>query len=85
MQDQRVSLNIATASTRRQIVLSHKYRTSLISNVVTGKLDVREAAATLPELGTSGADNALSDNMAGVDRELEQMVQSNESVARGEQ
>ena len=33
---------------RRQIELLHEYRTRLIADVVTGKLDVREAAARLP-------------------------------------
>ena len=34
---------------RRQTDLLREYRTSLIAEVVTGKLDVREAAANLPE------------------------------------
>ena len=34
---------------RRQIELLHEYRTRLIADVVTGKLDVREAAARLGE------------------------------------
>ena len=34
---------------RRQIELVEEYRTRLIADVVTGKLDVREAAARLPE------------------------------------
>ena len=34
---------------RRQIDLLREYRTRLIAAVVTGKLDVREAAANLPE------------------------------------
>ena len=37
------------ASYNRHIDLLHEYRTRLISDVVTGKLDVREAAAHLPE------------------------------------
>ena len=35
--------------TRRQIDLVQKYRVRLIADVVTGKLDVREAAARLPD------------------------------------
>ena len=38
--------------THRQIALAHEYRTRLVSDVVTGKLDVREAAAELLESGT---------------------------------
>ena len=34
---------------RRQIELLQEYRTRLIADVVTGKLDVREAAAQLPD------------------------------------
>ena len=36
---------------RRQIELVEEYRTRLIADLVTGKLDVREAAAQLPEEG----------------------------------
>ena len=38
----------AIARARRQIELVQEYRTRLIADVVTGKLDVREAAAQLP-------------------------------------
>ena len=34
---------------RRQIELLREYSTRLIADVVTGKLDVREAAARLPD------------------------------------
>ncbi len=68
-------LDKATATTdanisraRRQIELVEEYRTRLIADVVTGKLDVREAAAQLPDeaeddvpLGESGLhENGLS-------------------------
>ena len=39
----------AIARARHQIELVQEYRTRLIADVVTGKLDVREAAAQLPE------------------------------------
>ena len=35
---------------RREVRLLHEYRTRLTADVVTGKLDVREAAARLPEV-----------------------------------
>ncbi|MCY4055963.1 MAG: restriction endonuclease subunit S [Cyanobacteria bacterium MAG CAR4_bin_6] len=38
----------ASELARREINLLHEYRTRLIADVVTGKLDVREAAARLP-------------------------------------
>ena len=42
-------IDAAIARVRRQIELLQEYRTSLIADVVTGKLDVREAAAQLAE------------------------------------
>ena len=41
-------LNPAIVVARREIALLREYRTRLIADVVTGKLDVREAAARLP-------------------------------------
>ena len=43
------ALDKAIARSRRQTELLRQYRTRLIADVVTGKLDVREAAASLPE------------------------------------
>jgi type I restriction enzyme S subunit len=39
----------AIARTEREIALIQEYRTRLTADVVTGKLDVREAAAKLPD------------------------------------
>ena len=41
-------LNTAIARTEREIALMQEYRTRLTADLVTGKLDVREAAAQLP-------------------------------------
>ena len=41
------------AERQREIELLREYRTRLIADVVTGKLDVREAAAKLPDEPTS--------------------------------
>ena len=41
------------SATRRQIALMREYRTRLIADVVTGKLDVRESAADLAETDRS--------------------------------
>ena len=43
------AIDDAITRARRQIELLREYRTRLIADVVTGKLDVREAAASLPE------------------------------------
>lgn len=42
-------LNDADEKAHREIELLREYRTRLIADVVTGKLDVREAAARLPQ------------------------------------
>ena len=44
------AIDTTISHTQRQIDLLSEYRTRLISDVVTGKLDVREAAAALPEV-----------------------------------
>ena len=43
-------IDAAIAHTRREIELLEEYRTRLIADVVTGKLDVREAAVNLPDV-----------------------------------
>ena len=42
------ALNTAIIRTEREIALMQEYRTRLTADIVTGKLDVREAAAKLP-------------------------------------
>ena len=50
---------------RREIELLCEYRTRLIADVVTGKLDVREADAELPEPGSVADDFAGETRQAG--------------------
>ena len=60
-------IEAAIAHARRQIELAQEYRTRLIADVVTGKLDVREAAAQLPdesdEEGPIGESAPLADGL----------------------
>ena len=44
---------------QRQIALLEEYRTRLIADVVIGKLDVREAAAALPDIDPLAAEDTL--------------------------
>ncbi|MEN6432136.1 MAG: restriction endonuclease subunit S [Smithella sp.] len=53
----------------REIELLREYRTRLVSNVVTGKLDVREVAAKLPEEEIEEAVEAHED-MESADEEI---------------
>jgi type I restriction enzyme S subunit len=48
--------NTAIARTEREIALMQEYRTRLTADLVTGKLDVREAAAKLPDLPNETVD-----------------------------
>jgi type I restriction enzyme, S subunit len=47
--------NTAIARTEREIALMQEYRTRLTADVVTGKLDVRAAAAKLPDMSAYSA------------------------------
>ncbi|MBE2281980.1 MAG: restriction endonuclease subunit S [Prosthecobacter sp.] len=49
------TVNTAIIRTEREIALMQEYRTRLTADIVTGKLDVREAAAKLPDLPTDPA------------------------------
>ena len=61
--------NAAITRARRQIELVQEYRTRLIADMVTGKLDVREAAARLPDeadhQGPVEEGGPLGDDMVG--------------------
>ena len=51
----------AIDSARRLVTRLTEYRTRLVADVVTGKLDVREAAAALPEVDPLAAEEHLDD------------------------
>ena len=51
----------ALARLESEIDLLREYRTRLVTDVVTGKLDVRDAAARLPDDATPGLDAATTD------------------------
>jgi len=48
-------IDTAIARTEREIALMQEYRTRLTADIVTGKLDVRETAAKLPDLPVDSA------------------------------
>jgi len=57
-------LHTASSRLEREIELLREYRTRLVADVVTGKLDVRQAAARLPDeapLESIGSDTDLGD------------------------
>ena len=53
----------ATQAAVREIELLREYRTRLIADVVTGKLDVRAAADALPEVDPLAAEDTLDDTL----------------------
>ena len=55
------SLTKAGESARHQIELLREYHTRLIADVVTGKLDVREAVAALPEVDPNEDEDELDE------------------------
>lgn len=50
--DETCSIDVAVSRLEREIELLREYRTRLVADVVTGKLDVRDAAARLPDQET---------------------------------
>ena len=56
----------AERGVRHEISLLREYRTRLVADVVTGKVDVRAAAATL--FDEADEPNAFDDNQADADR-----------------
>ena len=55
------TINAIIAGSQRQINLLREYRTRLIADVVTGKVDVREAAASLCSEGALGDEDGLDE------------------------
>ena len=55
--------NDAMTRTEREIALMQEYRTRLTADIVTGKLDVREAAARLPDLPADTAVDPVDDGL----------------------
>lgn len=67
-----VKQNTAISRLEREIELLREYRTRLVADVVTGKLDVREAAMRLPEEAapdTVEDDTSLSSDSEAADEE----------------
>ena len=54
-------IDTAITSANREIELLNEYRTRLIADVVTGNLDVRDAAAALPEVDPLDTEDYLDD------------------------
>ena len=54
IREETAELETTISQLEREIELLREYRTRLIADVVTGKLDVREAAARLPDEATNG-------------------------------
>jgi type I restriction enzyme S subunit len=59
------AFDAAIAADRRAIELLEEFRTRLIADVVTGKLDVREAAATLPDEPPDEDEAVMEDEGSG--------------------
>lgn len=64
--------NTAIARTEREIALMQEYRTRLTFDIVTGKLDVREAAAKLPDMIPDATPEPIADDEALEEIETEE-------------
>ena len=74
LDDVTANIDATIDRTRREIELLREYRTRLIADVVTGKLDVRAAAADLPEVDHADLQDVEIDGTAKdeVEPELEE-------------
>lgn len=71
LEDETAEISAAIQRTRDEIRLLREYRVRLIADVVTGKLDVRKAAASLPD-EVEGADElSLADALEDADDDPE--------------
>ena len=68
IEQQTSCISSAIGRTEREIALMQEYRTRLTADIVTGKLDVREAAAKLP--ATPNDDDAQDDTDSSIDPEV---------------
>jgi hypothetical protein len=78
------AIESAMFKAQREIDLIREYRTRLIADVVTGKLDVREVAATLPDEANEreeldGAETITDGDEAAEDADLEVAVEEAEA------
>jgi type I restriction enzyme S subunit len=76
IQTETAELQRAISAADREIALLREYRSRLIADIVTGKLDVREAAARLPQEVAEGEpldeiEDVPQDESAADDPELE--------------
>ena len=77
------TLNDGANRIRRQIELVQEYRTRLIADVVTGKLDVREAAAQLPDETDEepiDGDGLVLDNMDDGFSDVSQLLEEEQAT-----
>ncbi len=69
-----VRLTAAITCTHQEIALVREYRIRLIADVVTGKLDVREAANALPEIDPLEVEDELDDALdTGDEADLDEL------------
>ncbi|CDS51077.1 Type I restriction-modification system, specificity subunit S [Polaromonas sp. CG9_12] len=72
IQERTLRLDVAISRIEREMELLLEYRTRLVADVVTGKIDVREAAARLPlEEVESSIDTAVQGDDVDMDRDEE--------------
>jgi type I restriction enzyme, S subunit len=77
--DSTSDVNAALERSEREISLLQEFRTRLIADVVTGKLDVREAAAQLPD--EVEEPESLMEEAAPADEEAELEAEAEEAAA----
>src|SRR5207237_9746876 len=78
MEDEVRAVTVIIANTDRELPLLREFRTRLVADVVTGKIDVRAATAALPEITES---EPIDETVDGEDLEEALNDIENEEVA----
>lgn len=77
--DESRQLNVTQSAAAREVSLLREYRTRLITDVVTGKLDVRERAEQLP-YEVMESESPTDDSDVSDDESVEAIADSEDAV-----
>ena len=78
-EEETATLTAAVSRLEREIDLLREYRTRLVADVVTGKLDVREAAAGLPE-AVAEPDGSIEVESDALDMEDGELIEEGQAA-----
>lgn len=79
LEDDLAGLDATIGTVQREIALINEFRTRLIADAVTGQLDVRDIAASLPEVAEAGMAGDLTDD-DDLDDDADDLIEEEEAA-----